>query len=260
MENIALPKSTKFEATKEANEAIAVVAPLYPGYGMTLGNSLRRVLLSSLPGAAVVGVKIKGANHEFMPLNGIKEDVLEIVLNIKQLRLQMFTDEEVRLELKAKGKKQVLAKDIEKNSEVKITNPDLVIANLTEGKSELDIEIFVRAGRGYKMTEGKKRENKEINYIEIDSIFSPVLAVSLNVENTRVGKMTNWDSLSIKIKTDGTISPEEAFFQAVEILVQQYQALLPREEETAVEEEVKDEEIKEEDTKKEEKKEKKSKK
>jgi DNA-directed RNA polymerase subunit alpha len=230
MENIALPKNTKFEKTKEANESIAIVEPLYPGYGMTLGNSLRRVLLSSLPGAAVVGVKIKGANHEFMPLNGIKEDVLEIVLNIKQLRLKMFSDEEIRLELKAKGKKQVLAKDIEKNSEVKITNPDLVIANLTEAKSELNIEIFVRAGRGYKMTEGKKRENKEISYIEIDSIFSPVLAVSLKVENTRVGKMTNWDSLSIKIKTDGTIDSQEAFTQAVEILVQQYQALLPRDE------------------------------
>lgn len=242
MENIALPKNTKFESTKEENEAIAIVSPLYPGYGMTLGNSLRRVLLSSLPGAAVVGVKIKGANHEFMPLSGVKEDVLEIVLNIKQLRLQIFGDEEIRLELKAKGKKQVLAKDIEKNSLVKISNPDLVIANLTEAKSELDIEIFVRAGRGYKMTEGKKRENKEISYIEIDSIFSPVLAVSLNVEDTRVGKMTNWDSLSIKIKTDGTVSPEDAFYQAVEIMVQQYQALLPKEE-------VKDEEEIEEEKK-----------
>ncbi len=257
MENIALPKNTIFETTKEKSEAIAVVAPLYPGYGMTLGNSLRRVLLSSLPGAAVVGVKIKGANHEFMPLSGIKEDVLEIVLNIKQLRFTMFSDEEIRLELKAKGKKQVLAKDIEKNSLVKITNPDLVIANLTESKSELDIEIFVRAGRGYKMTEGKKRENKEITYIEIDSIFSPVLAVSLNVENTRVGKMTNWDSLSIRIKTDGTISPQEAFYQAVDILVQQYQALVPKKEEEEEEMEAVQEEG-EEDVK--EKKEKKSKK
>ncbi len=241
MENIALAKSTKFKDTKEANEAIATVAPLYPGYGMTLGNSLRRVLLSSLPGAAVVGVKIKGASHEFMPLSGIKEDVLEIVLNIKQLRLQIFTDEEIRLELKAKGKKQVLAKDIEKNSQVKISNPDLVIANLTEAKSELEIEIFVRAGRGYKMTEGKKKENKEISYIEIDSIFSPVLAVRLNVENTRVGKMTNWDSLSIQIKTDGTVSPQEAFYQAVEILVQQYQALLPREDEDKEDENIEEE-------------------
>ncbi len=226
MENIALPKKIDFLAGKEKNESIAVIEPLYPGYGMTLGNALRRVLLSSLPGAAVVGVKVKGAEHEFMSLPGVKEDVLEIVLNIKQLRIKMFVDEELRLELKVKGKKKVTAADIEKNSQLEIKNPDLVIANLTEAKADLGLEIFVETGRGYKLGEGAKRENKELGYIEIDSIFSPVVGISLEVENTRVGKMTNWDKLLLKIKTDGTMDPEEAFREAVKILVDQYSSFL----------------------------------
>ncbi|MDD3285754.1 MAG: DNA-directed RNA polymerase subunit alpha [Patescibacteria group bacterium] len=227
MENIALPKKVDFLAGKTENEGVVVVEPLYPGYGMTLGNSLRRVLLSSLPGAAVVGVKIKGASHEFMTLPGIQEDVLEIMLNIKQLHIKMHGDEEVRLELKVKGKQQVTAADIAKNSQVEIKNPELLIASLTEEKSSLEAEIFVRPGRGYRFSEGTKKENNELGYIEIDSIFSPVLAVSLDVENTRVGKMTNWDKLLINLKTDGTISPMEAFNQAVQILVNQFSALLP---------------------------------
>lgn len=232
MENIALPKKIEFVAAKEKNESTAVIQPLYPGYGMTLGNALRRVLLSSLPGSAVVGVKVKGAEHEFMALEGIKEDVLEIVLNVKQLRIKMFGDEEIRLELKVSGKKIVTASDIEKNSNLEIKNPDLVIANLTDSKAKLELEIFVRPGRGYKMGEGVKRDNKELGFIEIDSIFSPVLGVSLDVENTRVGKMTNWDKLLLTIKTDGTISPSEAFEEAVKILIEQYNSLLsPKEEE-----------------------------
>jgi len=227
MENIALPKKVDFRDSQDANEGVVVVEPLYPGYGMTLGNSLRRVLLSSLPGAAVVGVKIKGASHEFMTLPGIQEDVLELILNIKQLRLKIHGDEEVRLELKAKGKKVVTAKDITKNSQVEIKNPDLVIANLSDDKASLEAEIIARPGRGYRMSEGAKRENTELGFIEIDSIFSPVLSVSLEVENTRVGKMTNWDKLLIHVKTDGTLSPMEAFNQAAQILVDQFSALLP---------------------------------
>jgi len=233
MENIALPKKVDFREGKNANEGVIVVEPLYPGYGMTLGNSLRRVLLSSLPGAAVVGVKIKGASHEFMTLPGIQEDVLEVILNIKQLHLKIHGDEEVHLELKVKGKKVVTAADINKDAQVEIKNPELVLATLTDDKASLEIEIIARPGRGYRMNEGSKRENSELGYIEIDSIFSPVLAVSLNVENTRVGKMTNWDKLLIELKTDGTLSPVEAFNQASEILVNQFSALLPRNEESA---------------------------
>lgn len=227
MENIALPKKVDFKDSQDANEGVVTVEPLYPGYGMTLGNSLRRVLLSSLPGAAVMGVKIKGASHEFMALSGIQEDVLEIILNIKQLRLKMHSDEEIRLELKVKGKKIVTAADISKDSQVEIKNPDLIIANLTDAKASLEAEIVVKTGRGYRMTEGAKRDNNELGFIEIDSIFSPVLAVSLDVENTRVGKMTNWDKLLVNIKTDGTLSPMEAFNQATQILVEQFGALLP---------------------------------
>ncbi len=226
MENIALPKKINFITGEEKNESTAVVEPLFPGYGMTLGNSLRRVLLSSLPGAAVVGIKIKGAEHEFMSLANIKEDVLEIVLNIKQLRLKMHTDEEIRLQLKVKGKKQVKASDIEKDSQVEIKNPDLVLANLTNPKAELEAEIFIKTGRGYKLGEGIKRENKELGFIEVDTIFSPITAVSLDVQNVRVGKMTNWDKLIINIKTDGTTSPQEAFTEAVKILVDQYTSFL----------------------------------
>lgn len=227
MQNIANPKKIDFKTAHDTNEGIITIEPLFPGYGMTLGNSLRRVLLSSLPGAAVIGVKIKGASHEFMALPHIKEDVLEMILNLKQLRLKVFTEEEIRLELKVKGKKVVTAGDIAKNSDVEVKNPDLVIANITDEAGSLEAEILVKGGRGYKMSEGNKKENKEIGFIEIDSIFSPVTVVSIQVDNARVGKMTNWDKLVLNVKTDGTISPEDAFNEAVKILVEQYKALLP---------------------------------
>ena len=226
MQNIALPKKIEFKAGNTSSEGQIIVEPLYSGYGMTLGNSLRRVLLSSLPGAAVIGVKIKGVNHEFMALPGVKEDMLEVILNLKQLRLKMFTEEEVTLVLKTKGQGEVTAASISKNSDVDIKNPELVIANLTEANASLEMEILVKEGRGYKMSEGGKRDN-EIGYIEIDSIFSPVLSVSIDVENARVGKMTNWDKLVLNIKTDETITPQEAFEQSVKILVDQFSALLP---------------------------------
>jgi DNA-directed RNA polymerase subunit alpha len=230
MEKVALPNKIKYIEGKDINSGIMTIEPLYMGYGMTLGNSLRRVLLSSLEGAAVTGVKIKGADHEFMPLKNIKEDVLEIILNLKELRLKIFSDtteEEVRLELNVKGKKQITAKDIVKNSDVEIMNPDLEIANITDAKGSLEMEIFVAKGRGYKMveTDKNKKESKEIDYLEMDSAFSPILAVSLKVENVRVGKMTNWDKLILNITTDGTITSKEAFDRAVNILVEQFSVL-----------------------------------
>jgi len=228
MQNIALAKKIEFKPGLNPHEGTITVEPLFPGYGMTLGNSLRRVLLSSLPGAAVIGVKIKGASHEFMALPHIKEDVLELILNFKQLRLKVFTEEEVRLELKIKGKKTVTAGDIAKNSQVAIKNPELVIGHITDEGGSLEAEIFVKEGRGYKMSDGVKKENREIGYIEIDSVFSPVILVSISVENTRVGKMTNWDKLILDVKTDGTITPEIAFNEAVEVLVNQYSALIPK--------------------------------
>jgi DNA-directed RNA polymerase subunit alpha len=256
MQNIALAKKIEFKPGKDQNEGSIIVEPLYPGYGMTLGNSLRRVLLSSLPGAAVVGVKIKGVSHEFMAMPNVKEDVLEIILNLKQLRLKVHSEEEVRLELHVKGAKKITAADIEKNSAVQIANPELFLAETTSADANLDLEIFINEGRGYRMVEGNKKDGRDIGYIEIDSIFSPVLVVSIDVENTRVGKMTNWDKLVLNLKTDGTISPMEAFEQSVKILVDQFSVLLPEAieqnkeiavtEEAPVEEEAIEEEIAEE--------------
>lgn len=226
MQTIALPKKIEFIKGEELNGKRVIIEPCYPGYGTTLGNALRRVLLSSLPGAAVIGVKIKGADHEFTTLPHIKEDVLEIILNLKQLRLKAFSDEVVKLELIARGEKEVKAGDIKKNSQVEIINQDFVLAHITDMAGSLEMEIFVSPGRGYETIESRESEKHEIGYIEIDSIFSPVLSVSLNVENVRVGKITNWDKLILDILTDGTISPEEAFKQAVEILIEQFDSLI----------------------------------
>src|SRR5680860_154690 len=227
MQKIANPKKINFQTVGNPNEGVITIEPLFPGYGMTLGNSLRRVLLSSLPGAAVTAVKIKGASHEFMAIPHVKEDVLELVLNFKQLRMKVFTEEEIRLELKVSGKKKVTAADITNDSRLEIKNPELVLATITDASGSLEVEIIIKNGRGYKMTEGSKRENKEVGFLEIDSIFSPVTIVSISVDNARVGKMTNWDKLSLNVKTDGTVSPEEAFNEAVKILVDQFGALLP---------------------------------
>jgi len=226
MEKISLPKKIEFKDGAQLHEGSAIVEPLYPGYGMTVGNSLRRVLLSSLPGAAVVGVKIKGASHEFMAIPNVKEDVLEIVLNLKQLRFKMHSEEEIKLELSVSGKKAVKASDITKNSQVEIINPELVLANITNPAGNLNMEIYIQPGRGYQMSEGDKKASNEIGFIEVDAVFSPILAVSSNVENVRVGKMTNCDKLIINIKTDGTITYEEAFKESVQILIDQFNDLL----------------------------------
>lgn len=223
MENIILPQKLNVKKGAHENEAVATIEPCYYGYGTTIGNALRRVLLSSLPGAAVTGVKIKGATHEFTTLPYIKEDVVEITLNLKNLRLKIFSDEPIRLSLKAKGEKVVKASDIEPNSAVEIVNPDLVIATLTDKSSELDMELFVSQGRGYVATETRDKSNLEVGTIAIDSIFSPVRNVGYNVENTRVGQITNYDKVVLTIETDGSISPEEALKQASNILIDHFQ-------------------------------------
>lgn len=233
MQTIALPKNITFSAGEQPNQKLVTIEPLYPGYGTTIGNALRRVLLSSLPGTAVVGVKIKGADHEFMALPNIKEDVLDIALNLKQLALKIHTDEVVRLELEVRGEKEVTAADIKTNSDVEVVNKDLVLAHVTDPAGTLEMEIFVSRGMGYETIENREDRNKEIGYIEIDSIFSPVLAIGVDIENTRVGKMTNWDKLSVSITTDGTITPEEAFEQSAKILIDQFSALVTNSAEVA---------------------------
>jgi DNA-directed RNA polymerase subunit alpha len=235
MEKIALAKKIDYKDIG-SNEGIVTVEPLYPGYGNTVGNSLRRVLLSSLPGSAVVGVKIKGAKHEFMSLDGIKEDVVDIILNLKDLKLKILADidEPIKLELNVQGKKKVTAKDISKDSQVEIINDDLVLANITDSAGSLSMEIYVDNGRGYLLADKNNKKKPDIDYIDIDSIFSPIVAVSYKVENVRVGKMTNWHKLIFNIKTDGSISVKEAFEQSSEILIEQFNALIEKKKEEPV--------------------------
>lgn len=226
MESIAKPNKINHQAGDKPNQGIVTIEPFYPGYGMTLGNSLRRVLLSSLPGAAVTGVKIKGAGHEFATLSHVKEDVLEIILNLKKLRLKVTGEEDQKLELDVTGKKEVKAKDIKKNSSVEVVNPDLTLANITDVGGNLNMEITVSPGRGYKSVEQKKSDKQDIGFIEMDAVFSPVISAGINVENVRVGKMTNWDKLILDITTDGSIEPKEAFEESVKILVEQFNSLI----------------------------------
>ena len=251
-----MPNKIEFVKGSGANNKQIIIEPCYPGYGATIGNALRRVLLSSLPGAAVVGVKIKGANHEFMTLPHVKEDILELILNLKRLRLKVFSDEIVKIELDARGEKEVKASDIKKSSLVEIANPDLVLGHVTDMAGSLSMEIFVSQGAGYVTVESREGAKNEIGYIEMDSIFSPILSVGVNIENVRIGKMTNWDKLVLDLVTDGTITPEDAFYKSVDILIGQFNALVKKTgkedkevkaEKTEVEEESKKEEVEEAD-------------
>lgn len=228
MSHIVLPKKVTFTELKAEHQGQVVIEPCYPGYGTTLGNSLRRVLFSSLPGAAVVSVKIKNADHEFATLDGVKEDILEIILNLKKLRLKIFSEgeETIKFELKASGIRKVTAADITKNSQVEIINQDLHILEITDKKTNIEMEIAVAKGYGYQPIETRENQEKEVGCIDIDSVFSPVQAVKVEVENVRVGKMTNWEKLIIDITTDGTISFKEAYRDVAKILVDQFSFLL----------------------------------
>lgn len=225
MEALLLPSKIQLLPGDNERTATLVVEPCYHGYGTTIGNALRRVLLSSLPGAAVTAVKVKGAQHEFMSIDGVKEDMLELVLNLKQLRLRVFSDEPVRLHLSVKGEHVVTAADIEKNADVEVMNKDLVIATLTDKKADLEMEIFVSRGRGYMPIEERSKDKHELGVIAVDAIFSPVREVAFKVENVRVGQITNFDKLSLTIETDGTITPREAAGAAVKILSDHFSLL-----------------------------------
>lgn len=226
MENILLPSSIRFEPGSRPNEGVMIVEPCFHGYGTTLGNALRRALLSSLPGAAVTAVMIKGVTHEFQALDNVKEDALEIILNLKSLRLKCFSEEPVKLTLKVKGEKVITAKDIEPNAEVEIVNPQLKIATLTDSKASFEMEITVGRGRGYVPTEERMNESHELGTIAIDALYSPVRNVGYRVENTRVGEITNYDKLLMTIETDGTITPEEAVRESAKVLIDYFSLLL----------------------------------
>ncbi len=219
MENILLPSKINFQDGDRPNEGVLVVEPCFYGYGTTLGNALRRVLLSSLEGAAVIAVKVKGVSHEFQPVENVKEDALQIILNLKALRVKMHTDEPVVLKISNKGAKTITAGDIEPNSDVEVVNPELEIATVTDDNHEFEMEITVKKGRGYASTEEREDEVHELGTIGIDALFSPVRNVGYKVENTRVGDITNYDKLIMNIETDGTITPEEAVQQSAKILI-----------------------------------------
>jgi len=221
MEKIPLPKKVSFQDLGN-NKYQVVMEPLYPGYGVTLGNSLRRILLSSLPGAAVVAVKIKGVDHEFSTVPNVKEDVIELILNLKQLRLKMHNDQPVKLELKVKGEKVVTGADFKKNSDVEVVNPDLHIATLDSKSAELDMEVIVTAGRGYVPVEQRENEKLEIGMIAVDAIYSPVRMVNYEIKSVRVGQITNYDELILTLETDGTLSGEDAIDQASVILMEHF--------------------------------------
>ena len=221
MENISLPD--KISAKKiETDRAEITISPCYPGFGTTVGNALRRVLMSSLPGGAATAVKIKGADHEFSTLDNIKEDVVDIILNLKQLRFVVHSDEPVEITMKVKGEKEITGADFDKNAQVEVINKKLKIATQTDPKAEFEMTLIVQKGRGYVPVELREKEKLEIGYIAIDAVYTPVKNVNFNTEHVRVEEMTNYDKLILDVTTDGSMTPEEALEQASDILVEQF--------------------------------------
>jgi DNA-directed RNA polymerase subunit alpha len=216
---IPLPTSIKTKKVSD-NNTIFEIESLYPGYGITLGNALRRVLLSSLTGAAVTEVKIKNAPHEFATISGVKEDILHILMNIKQLRFKLFTEDPQMATLVIKGEQAVTGKDFECPADLKLANGDLHIATITDKNTELEIEIKIEKGVGYVFED--REIKREVGVMGLDAIFTPIKKVNYVVENMRVGNRTDFDMLALEIETDGTIRPEEAFAESLEILLAQF--------------------------------------
>lgn len=221
---IPLPSKPKV-VKKEKNKALFEIEGLYPGYGITVGNSLRRVLLSSLEGAAITQVKIKAVSHEFSTLPGVLEDVVIILLNLKKLRFRSFSEEPQTGTLLVKGEREVKGKDFKLSPQVKLGNPELHIATLTKSSAELNMEVQIERGIGYQPVEMRELKKSEIGVIPIDAIFTPLKKVRFAVENMRVGKRTDFDRLKIEVETDGTISPEEALQGASDILLKHFSML-----------------------------------
>jgi DNA-directed RNA polymerase subunit alpha len=199
---------------------------LYPGYGHTLGNSLRRIILSSLSGVAITSVKISGVDHEFSAVEGVKEDVISLILNLKKVRIKMLTDEPQTIELNIKGVKEVTAGDIKVPGQVEILNPELYLASVGGKSAELSIEMKIEKGLGYVPKEVLQKDRTEIGYIALDAIFSPIRRVNYEVENMRVGDRTDFNKLKLFIETDGTITPKEALEESILIMISQLKAIV----------------------------------
>lgn len=221
---IPLPSKPKI-IKKENNRAIFEIEGFYPGYGMTIGNSLRRVLLSSLEGAAITHVKIKGASHEFSTIPGVSEDVVNIILNLKQLRFKLFTSEPQIATLSVKGEKKIKASDFKVPTQVEVISKDLPVCTLTSKSAAIEMEITIEKGAGYEPVEIRKKEKSEVGEIHLDAIYTPVRKVSIKVDNMRVGDRTDYDRLKINIETDGSISPEEALTQASKVLIKNLEVI-----------------------------------
>lgn len=206
------------------NSATFVVEPLHSGYGNTLGNSIRRVLLSSISGAAVTAFKIEGYTHEFTAVKGVKEDIVDIMMNLKGVHFRVYGDEPQQLRITKQGAGTITAKDIETNADVEVVNPEHVIATIDDDKTKLVMDLTVEIGRGYRTIE-ESTARKSTDMIAVDAVFTPVVRVRYKVENTRVGQATDLDKLSITVDTDGTITPQDAFEEANAILLNQYTAL-----------------------------------
>ena len=207
------------------NSASFVIEPLQAGYGNTLGNSLRRVLLSSIRGGAIVAFRVEGASHEFTTVPGIKEDVVDIMLNLKNVRVKTESDDPIELRIEKKGAGAITAADIKTTADVEVINPEQVIATIDDPKKSVVIDLVVESGRGYQTIEESSANRLHSDMIALDAMFSPVLRVRYKVDGTRVGQETNLDKLQLNVETDGTITPREAFEEAAAILVNQYTAL-----------------------------------
>jgi len=221
---INLPNPLKI-VKKEGDKAVFEIEALYPGYGVTVGNSLRRVLLSSLEGAAVTQMKIKGISHEFSTIPGILEDVITIMLNLKQLRFRLFAPEPQKATLKIKGEKEAKGSDFSLSAQAELINRNCHVATLTSKSAELELEIQIEKGIGYSSRDSRQKEKLEIGAIPVDAIFTPVKRVSYRVENMRVGERTDYDRLFLEVETDGTVMPEEAVLQACETLIKHFSLL-----------------------------------
>lgn len=223
--DLILPEKPKL-VFSETTKAVFEIQPLYPGYGVTLGNTLRRVLLSSLVGSAITKVKIKDVAHEFSTLPGVLEDILDITLNLKKVRIRMDIDGPFELTLEAKGKREVKAKDIKVVSGLKIVNPEHHLATLTNDNAHLEMSLIVEKGRGYSSAEERVKERILPGEIFLDAIFSPVINVSYEVENIRYRERTDYNLLRLTIETDGTKTPEECFDEGVKIILDQFKVFL----------------------------------
>jgi DNA-directed RNA polymerase subunit alpha len=229
--SITLPSKPRV-VSEEESSGVYEIDGLYPGYGHTLGNSLRRIILSSLPGAAITSVKIDGVEHEFSTIAGVKEDVVTIILNLKKLRFEIVGGEAQTVKLNVKGAKKVTGADLSLPGQVRLLNPEQYICEITDKNTEVDAEFSIERGLGYVPREALKKDRVEIGEISVDAIFSPIRRVNYEVENMRVGDRTDFNRLRVSIETDGTLAPRVALEQSIDIMINQLKSIVGFREET----------------------------